>query len=138
VSDRPGGHGETDIYRATRAADGRFGPPVNIGSPPNSSDGEGDTFVAPDERYLVFSSSRAGGSGRGDLYVWFRAADSRWGPVISLGDAINTPDHEFCPIVTPDGRYLFFSRAYGGGTWATTTDADVFWVEMAVVERLRR
>jgi hypothetical protein len=41
-------------------------------------------------------------------------------------------------MVTPDGRYLFISRPYGGGTWATTTDADVFWVDMAVVTRLRR
>jgi hypothetical protein len=40
-------------------------------------------------------------------------------------------------MVTPDGRYLFFSRAYGGGDWNTTTDADVFWVDMAVVDRLR-
>jgi Tol biopolymer transport system component len=138
VSDRPGGHGRSDIYRAQRGADGRFGTPVNLGSPPNSGDGEGDTFVSPDERYLIFSSNRAGGAGRGDLYVSLRAADARWGQPINLGAAINTPDHEFCPMVTPDGRYLFFSRRYGGGTWATTTDADVFWVDMAVVERLKR
>ena len=40
--------------------------------------------------------------------------------------------------MTPDGRYLFFSRSYGAGTWQTTTDADLFWVDMAVVERLKR
>lgn len=137
-SDRPRGHGRNDIYRAQRQADGRFSTPVNIGSPPNSSDSEGDTFASPDERYLIFSSRRDGGAGFGDLYVSFGAADSRWGPAISLGATVNTPDHEFCPMVTPDGRYLFFSRTYGGGTWATTTDADVFWVDMSVVERLKR
>ena len=138
VSDRPGGHGRSDIYRAQRGTDGQFGAPVNIGSPPNSSGDEGDTFASPDERYLIFASGRERGAGLGDLYVSFRTADSSWGPAISLGDTINTPDHEFCPMVTPDGRYLFFSRTFGGGTWATTTDADVFWVDMAVVERLRR
>ena len=138
VSNRAGGYGGNDIYRAQRGGDGRFGTPVNIGSPPNSSAGEGDTFASPDERYLIFSSNREGGAGRGDLYVSFRTADKRWGPAISLGTSVNTTDHEFCPMVTPDGRYLFFSRTYGGGTWATTTDADVFWVDMAVVERLRR
>ena len=137
TSDRAGGRGRSDIYRAARGSDGRFGTPVNIGSPPNSSDAEGDTFVSPDERYLIFSSRREGGVGSGDLYVSFRTADSTWGRPISL-DAVNTPDHEFCPMVTPDGRYLFFSRRYGGGTWATTTGADVFWVDMAVVERLKR
>lgn len=138
VSDRPGGHGRGDIYRAPRGADGRFGTPVNVGSPPNSDGGEGDAFVSPDERYLIVSSTRPGGAGRGDLYVSFRDADGRWGQPIALGAGINTPDHEFCPIATPDGRYLFFSRTYGGGTWPTTTDADVFWIDMAVVERLKR
>lgn len=137
-SNRPGGFGRTDIYRAPRLAAGSFGPPVNIGSPPNSSDGEGDTFVSPDEKYLILTSTRADGLGRGDLYVSFRATDSTWGPAINLGPDINTAETEFCPMVTPDGRYLFFSRRYGGGTWETTTDADVFWVDMAVVDRLRR
>ena len=138
TSDRPGGHGGSDIYRAQRGTDGRFGTPVNIGSPPNSSDAEGDTFASPDESYLIFSSRRQGSAGFGDLYVSFRTSDSSWGRAINLGAAINTPDHEFCPMVTPDGRYLFFSRTFGGGTWATTTEADVFWVDMAVVERLKR
>ena len=138
TSNRPGGHGQSDIYRAQRRPNGRFDAPVNIGSPPNSSEGEGDTFVSPDERYLIFTSRRAGGAGFGDLYVSFRTSDRSWGPGVSLGAAINTPDHEFCPMVTPDGRYLFFSRTYGGGTWATTKDADVFWVDIAVIERLRR
>lgn len=137
-SNRPGGFGRTDIYRAPRLADGSFGSPVNIGSPPNSSEGEGDTFVAPDEKYLILTSTRADGFGRGDLYVSFRATDSTWGSAINLGSDINTAETEFCPMVTPDGRYLFFSRRYGGGTWETTTDADVFWVDMAVVDRLRR
>jgi Tol biopolymer transport system component len=137
TSDRPGGHGGSDIYRAARGADGRFRTVVNIGSPPNSRDAEGDTFVSPDERYLIFSSRREGNAGFGDLYVSFRTPDNHWGPPISL-DALNTADHEFCPMVTPDGRYLFFSRRYGGGTWPTTTQADVFWVDLAVVERARR
>ncbi len=128
----------TAIYRAQRRADGRFDAPVNIGTPPNSSDSEGDTFVSPDERYLILTSNRPGGAGNGDLYASFRTADGRWGSPVSLGPAINTADQEFCPMVTPDGRYLFFSRTYGGTSWATTTDADVFWVDMEVVERLRR
>jgi hypothetical protein len=136
-SNRPGGHGRSDIYRAPRRADGSFDAPANLGSPPNSSDGEGDTFVSPDQTYLIVSANRPGGFGRSDLHVSFRAAVGRWGPAINLGPAINTADTDFCPMVTPDGKYLFFSRTYGGGSWATTTDADVFWVDMAVVERLK-
>ena len=126
VSDRPGGLGRSDIYRAPRLPDGRFGAPVNIGRPANSEDGEGDPFASPDERYLIITSARGGGFGQADLYVSFRTAAGVWGQPINLGDAINTPDTEFCPMVTPDGRYLFFSRRYGGSSWETTTDADVY------------
>lgn len=136
TSNRPGGLGGADIYRAQRSTDGRFGAPVNIGSPPNSDLGEGDTFVSPDEQYLIFSANRSGGFGRSDLYVSFRSG-STWGAPINLGPSINTADVDFCPMVTPDGKYLFFSRRYGEGGWETAKDADVFWVDVAVVERLR-
>ena len=138
LSDRPGGIGRSDIYRASRLANGRFGTPVNIGRPANSDDGEGDTFASPDERYLIITSTRSGGFGQGDLYVSFRAGDGSWGEPLNLGDTINTPATEFCPMVTPDGRYLFFSRRFGGSSWETTTDADVYWVDIAVVDRLKR
>jgi Tol biopolymer transport system component len=137
TSNRPGGLGGSDIYRAQRLPDGRFDAPVNIGSPPNSDRGEGDTFVSPDERYLIFTANRPGSFGKADLYVSFRSG-SAWGPAINLGPSINTADVDFCPMVTPDGKYLFFSRRYGDGGWETTKDADVFWVDIAVVERLRK
>ena len=137
TSNRPGGLGGSDIYRAQRLPDGRLGEAVNIGSPLNSDLGEGDTFVSPDEQYLIFSANRAGGSGRSDLYVSFRSG-STWGPPINLGPSVNTADVDFCPMVTPDGKYLFFSRRYGDGGWESAKDADVFWVEIAVVERLRK
>ena len=132
-SNRPGGLGGSDIWRAPRRPDGSFGVPVNVGSPVNAPGDEGDAFASPDERYLIITANRTGGFGRHDLYVSFRAADGSWGSPLNLGATINTADTEFCPMVTPDGRYLLFSRMYGGGTWETTTDADVFWVDMSVV-----
>ena len=80
VSDRPGGVGRSDIYRAPRLSGGRFGEPVNIGRPANSEEGEGDPFASPDERYLIITSARAGGFGEADLYVSFRAARRWLGP----------------------------------------------------------
>lgn len=137
TSNRPGGVGAADIYRAQRLADGSFGAAVNIGSPPNSNLGEGDTFVSPDEQFLILSGMRPGGFGKSDLHVSFRTG-STWGPPINLGPSINTPDIDFCPMVTPDGKYLFFSRRYGEGGWETAKDADVFWVDVEVVKRLRK
>jgi Tol biopolymer transport system component len=136
ISNRPGGAGRSDVYRAPRLPDLTFGTPVNIGRPPNTEGGEGDPFVSPDERYLIVTKD--GEFGQADLFVSFRAADGKWSEPVNLGNTINTAATEFCPMVTPDGRYLFFSRRFGGDSWQTATEADVFWVDMAVVERLRR
>ena len=107
-------------------------------SPPiaNAEFGTGDTYVAPDESFLVFSSRRPPSQGNGDLFVSFRQKDGTWGTPASLGDAINTPDHEFCPMMTPDGKYLFFSRRVGA-TWESTTAGDVYWVDAKVLEPFR-
>ena len=60
-SNRPGSLGGSDIWRAQRLPDGGFAEPVNLGAPINTEHGEGDTWVAPDESYLVLTSGRPGG-----------------------------------------------------------------------------
>lgn len=136
-SNRPGSLGRSDVYRAQRLAGGGFSEPVNIGPPINTEQGEGDTFVAPDESYLILTSVRPGGFGQGDLFVSFRGKDGRWQPPVNLGDTINTDQTEFCPMVTPDGKYLFFSRRWGA-TWEQATAGDVYWVDVKVLDRFRR
>ena len=135
-SDRPGGLGRFDLYRAQRLPDGSFAGPVNVGPPINSEFGTGDTFVAPDESYLIFSSRRPGGFGDADLYLSFRQADGSWGEPINLGEGINSDLHEYCPMVTPDGRYLFFSRRVGA-SMDQLTAGEVYWVDARVLARFR-
>ena len=90
VSNRPGGLGRSDIYRAPRNSDGRFGTPVNIGRPANTDGGEGDPFASPDERYLIITKD--GEFGQADLFVSFRAADGNWGsPSISATRSTRRP-----------------------------------------------
>jgi hypothetical protein len=46
-------------------------------------------FIAPDESFIIFvSSRRRDGSGSGDLYVSFRAQDGSWIRAINMGDEI--------------------------------------------------
>jgi len=40
-------------------------------------------------------------------------------------------------MVTPDGKYFFFSRRRGA-TWEETTAGDVYWVDAKVLEQFRR
>lgn len=43
----------------------------------------------------------------------FRGTDGRWQPPANFGNTINTAQTEDCPMVTPDRRFLFFSRRQG-------------------------
>ena len=80
TSNRAAAEGEEinfDIHAAS-IVDGEFQQPVRLGDSVNSKGYDGDVFVAPDESYLIFSSSRPDGLGEGDRYVSFRTANGGW------------------------------------------------------------
>jgi hypothetical protein len=137
VSNRPGGEGARNrLYRAQRLEDGSFASPVLVSDISNEF-GVGDTFVAPDESYMILTSRRPPSLGAGDLFVSFRLPGGGWGELAHLGKEINSEDTDFCPMVTPDGKYLFFSRRRGTGG-ATATAGDVYWVDAKILDRFRR
>jgi hypothetical protein len=137
TSNRPGGLGRASLYRAQRLADGSYAAPALVSPPINGDFGVGDVFVSPDESYMVFSSRRPPSLGGGDLFVSFRRAGGGWGAPAHLGSTINTEFTEFCPMVTPDGKYLFFSRLQGA-SWSEATAGDVYWVDAKVLDQFKR
>jgi hypothetical protein len=136
VSDRPSAFGPRNLYRAARRADGGFEPARPVGPPIDTALGKGDTYVAPDESYLIFASGNRPGRGAGDLFVAFRAPGGGWTEPKNMGPAINTEVLEFCPMVSPDGRWFSFSRRYGD-SWPTTTDAEIYWMDASIIQDLR-
>jgi len=114
-----------DIHAAAQV-DGEFQKPIPLGDSVNSDEYDGDVFVAPDESYLIFSSGRTGGLGNGDLYVSFRTADGEWTEAKNMGPGINTENQDYCPFVTRDGRYLFYSR-----------NRDIYWVDASILDTYR-
>lgn len=92
-------------------------------------------FIAPDESYLIFDSSREGGYGDSDIYISYRQQDGSWGDPINLGSSINTEAWEASASVTPDGKYLFFNRMVGP---KAEGNVDIFWVDAKVIEGLRK
>lgn len=126
---REDGYGKADIYRS-RLIDGVYQEPENLGPTVNSEHYEGDVYVSPDENYLIISIyGRDDDLGGGDLYVSFQVSDNEWSPPRNLGSTVNSDKRDFCPMVTPDGRYLFFSsKRLGAG--------DIFWVDASVIEDL--
>jgi Tol biopolymer transport system component len=95
----------------------------------DSAGGASNPYVDPDERYVIFSSARPGGLGRSDLWVAYRRADGAWGPAQNLGPRVNTADVEFCPTVSPDGRWLLFSRIRHEGERQVADDIYVVGVD---------
>lgn len=110
-STRPGGRGGVDLYRA-RLVNGRYAEPENLGELLNTSGDDADPYIAPDESYLIFSSTRPGGLGEGDLYVSFNRK-GLWTAPRHLGDKVNSSEWDYTPLVSPDGKVFYFSRGWG-------------------------
>jgi Tol biopolymer transport system component len=130
-----GGPGENGrwvwaIYVA-ELRDGRYGVPQPLGATINEGRVNQNPFVAPDESFLLFSSWREGSLGGGDLYVSFRRPDRAWSRPRRLPEGVNTRAQERFPSMSPDGRYLFFTRSGG------ESSDDVYWVSAGVVDSLR-
>ena len=109
-SDRPGGLGLTDLYRA-RFVDGTYADPENLGKAVNSAAEEYEPAIAPDESFLVFmAAGRPDDRGGGDLYISYRK-EGAWTPAKNLGPTINGPGLEIAPYFSPDGKSFYFSSA---------------------------
>ena len=87
-------------------------------------------WIAPDESYLIFSSHRKGDYGSGDLYISFNK-NGQWSRPINMGEKVNTFMQERLPSVTPDGKFMFFTRHM------TNTNNDFYWISSEVIEKLR-
>ena len=100
-------NGNLDLYMSKKVTNG-YEEPVNLGQVINSVFDEHDPLIAPDESFLVYTSTRADGFGEADLYISFNT-NGRWGNPRNMGIGINTKAYEYCPYLTPDGKYFFYS-----------------------------
>jgi hypothetical protein len=94
----------------------------SLGAPLNEPGVNSDFFVAPDESYMIVSAKETK-TFECELYISFRKPDSTWTAPVSLGSKINDGlAHRWAAYVTPDSKYLFYTR----GTSAK--DSAVYWV----------
>lgn len=113
-----------DIY-CSKSKDGEFQKPERLCDSINTFGYEADVFISPDERYIIFCSSRVSGFGQGDLYISFKE-NGTWLEAINMGEDINSEGHELCPFVTNDGKYLFY-----------TSNENIYWVDSGIIKTLR-
>ena len=88
----------------------------------------GHAFPSPDGRFVLVDSASLDSDEQRDIYVSFRNDDGTWGEARPLGPSVNTEYSETCPSLSPDGRYLFFSRYNEPGGVS-----DIYWISAEVI-----
>ena len=124
----PGGnsYGQRDIY-SSRLINGEYEEPKNLGNVINTTGIDHTPYIAPDESYLIYVSSKESSSPMDmKFYISYRNEDGSWMKPINMGPKINSIQYALCPAVTPDGKYLFFIGA-----------GDIYWVDAKIIEELK-
>lgn len=121
ASNRPGGYGGTDLYKAEKLANGSYGNPVNLGSSINTSGNE--MFPRPMGEQLFFASDGHPGLGKLDLFV----AETKEGKlsVINLGKNINSQGDDFGLFFTNYPKEGFITSNREGGVG----DDDIYYFQ---------
>ena len=110
TSDRPGGFGGLDIYRAYRSPDGEWGAPENLGPTVNTRKNEKSPFIHSDSESLYFASDGHPGMGGYDLFkIKVVSGSAGWEKPQNLGYPINTEKDEIGLMVTMDGQQAYFA-----------------------------
>jgi len=114
-----------DLY-ISRLENGQYQEPESLGAPVNSDADEAMPFISPDGSYLLFTRfGHPENEGFSDLWISFLSDAGEWTEPINLGEPINTVAG-ICPIVSPDGEYLFFNAS-----------GDNYWVDAGFIQELR-
>lgn len=143
------------IWRTRKGGDG-FARAERLPKAVNTTPAQFNAYIMPDESALIFASGpRAGGFGRSDYYISFRSKDDTWSEAVNLGPAVNSAANEYCPYVTPDGRYFIFNSMRttvappaDGARWSYADlrraaqgpgngQSDIYWIDAAFLETLR-
>lgn len=103
-SNRPGGFGGDDIYRAAVTGEG-FGPAQHLGAEVNTAGDDWAPAPSPDGTQLMFASNKPGG--KHDLFIAKLRGDG-FAPAEPLPGAINTADaDEFDATFLTDSTIVF-------------------------------
>lgn len=110
-SNREGGLGNFDVYRATRTGPDRpFEDVENLGSEVNSAGTERAQDISPfDDRTLFFYRD-------GDIFQAIRSGVGQpFGSVTSLGEPVNSGQDDRSANISSNGQTLYFASTRAGG-----------------------
>ncbi len=115
-SNRPGGFGLLDIYKATINSSGQWVDIKNLGDKINTPYDDDGPFIDYDGKTLYFSSKGHQGMGGFDIYkTVFDEGTNEWSEPENLGYPINTPDNDIYFVSTKDGKRGYYSSVREDG-----------------------
>ncbi len=115
-SNRPGGFGGLDIYRATKDSKGQWSNVKNLGPKINSDQDDDAPFIDYDGVTLYFSTKGRKGMGGFDVFKsTFNPATNEWSEPENLGYPINTPDDDIYFVSSKDGKRAYYSSVREDG-----------------------
>ena len=125
AAQRDDSEGGGDIYRAEPDGNGGYETPETLGSAVNSRFHDTTPYISPDGQTLIFAVWHPEGEGSGDLFI-SRRENGDWTQAKTLGPMINSSGRDYCPIVGPQGEWLYFtsSRTPGVKNGSSTVTPD--------------
>lgn len=111
---------ESKIYRS-KLEDGKYLTSEDIGFTSVAH-----PSIAPDESFMLLNNSD------GEILISFHQDNDSWSEPLLLGDKINTQFLETCPSLSPDGKYIFFSR-YND----IENKSDIYWVKSTIINDIK-
>ncbi|HEY0656341.1 MAG TPA: hypothetical protein VGD65_24580 [Chryseosolibacter sp.] len=107
--------GEEDLYYSTKALDGAWSVPKNLGATINTSGFEIAPFLSPDKKRLYFSSNGHSGMGDADIFYSDRVYESweTWSVPVNLGPNVNSKNFDSYFSIYGDSLAFFSSNREG-------------------------
>jgi dipeptidyl aminopeptidase/acylaminoacyl peptidase len=128
VSERKGGEGKRDIWKATRDKNGNWGKPENLGKTINTKYDEEAVYIHPDGKTLYFSSKGHNSMGGYDIFK-SELVNGKWSEPINLGEPINTPEDDLFFVLAANGRTGYYATGRSGGV------KNIYQIRFTPIER---
>lgn len=113
-SEKPGGLGGKDLYKAELKADGSWGKVTNLGPTINTKYDDDAPFIHPDGKTLYYSSKGHNSMGGYDIFKTELTGET-WSAPQNMGYPVNTPDDDIYFVLAANGTTGYYSSGKAGG-----------------------